>query len=156
MAVKAGKTVAKSADSGIIEGDERNGGSGVQYITKIDVNKYAAVVDGEIRDPALVLTDNQMEHIINRRGQKFYDTYKSYFAAVAEDPDYIFKDKNHPNTAIASKSLPIDGKNVNLVIRLAVQTDDPSWENSIITAILENDKRYAQRLRNNVPLYKKG
>ena len=145
MAAQGEKTVAKPPNSGIMKGDERNGGDGVQYITKIDVNKYAAAVEGMIRYPALVLTDNQMEHIINRRGQKF-----------AEDPDYIFKDKSHPNTAIASKSLPIDGKNVNLVIRLAVETDDPSIENSIITAILENDKRYAQRLRNNVPLYKRG
>ncbi len=156
MAAQGEKTVAKPPNSGIMKGDERNGGDGVQYITKIDVNKYAAAVEGMIRDPALVLTDNQMEHIINRRGQKFYDKYKPYFATVAEDPDYIFKDKSHPNTAIASKSLPIDGKNVNLVIRLAVETDDPSIENSIITAILENDKRYAQRLRNNVPLYKRG
>ena len=28
-------------------------------------------------------------------------------------------------------------------------------ENSIITAIKESDKRYRQRLRNNIPLYKK-
>lgn len=155
MAAKEEKTIAKLPDSGIIEGDERNGGDGVQYITKIDVNKYAAAVEGKIRDSALVLTDNQMEHIINRRGRRFYDKYKPYFATVAEDPDYIFKDKNHPNTAIASKSFSLDGQNVNLVIRLAVDTDDPTLENSLITAILENDKRYAQRLRNNIPLYKK-
>ena len=34
-------------------------------------------------------------------------------------------------------------------------TADEGKENSIITAIAENDKRYAQRLRNNKPLYKR-
>jgi len=40
-------------------------------------------------------------------------------------------------------------------VKQLFEVEDPSLENSIITAILESDKRYAQRLRNNIPLYKK-
>lgn len=95
-----------------------------------------------------------MEHIIQRRGQDFFDKYKEFFKEIAENPDYIFRDKAHPNTAIACKTISLEGKNVHLVIRLAVEGDDPGRENSIITALVENDKRYAQRIRNNQPLYK--
>lgn len=123
-------------------------------VADIDIAKYSSIAPN-IRSSAVVLTDNQIEHIIKQRGQDFYDKYNAYFQEIAEDPDYIFPDPNHPNTAIACKTLLIDGANVHLVIRLAVTGDDPELENSIITALYENPKRYAQRLRNKIPLYKK-
>jgi hypothetical protein len=122
---------------------------------KIDKKKYAPVANGTIRSDTLVLTDRQKQHIVDRRGQKFFDTFSPHFKEIAEDPDYIFPDKTHPNTALASKTLSVNGKHTNLVIRLAVEGDASNLENSVITAIIENDKRYAQRLRNNVPLYKR-
>ena len=107
------------------------------------------------RSGVVVLTDNQREHIIARRGQLFYDCYSPFFREAAEDPDYIFRDKAHENTAIASKTISSGGKHINLVIRLAVAGDREGLENSIITAIIENDRRYRQRLKNNFALYKK-
>lgn len=126
----------------------------MQKIADIDITKYSAVAPN-IRSSTVVLTDNQIEHIIKRRGQEFYDSYSCYFQEIAEDPDFIFRDSKHPNTAIACKTLEIDGTNVHLVIRLAVESDAVELENSVITALKENDKRFAQRLRNNIPLYKK-
>lgn len=123
-------------------------------IAEIDKTKYS-VITPNIRSNTVVLTDNQEAHIIKQRGQDFFDTYNPYFKEIAEDPDYIFADPNHPNTAIACKTLIVDGANVHLVIRLAVEGDDTDLENSIITALYENPKRYAQRLRNKIPLYKK-
>lgn len=123
-------------------------------IAEIDTEKYS-VITKNIRSGTVVLTDNQVEHIIKQRGQDFYDKYSPYFKEIAEDPDYIFSDPNHPNTAIACKTLCIDGANVHLVIRLAVEGEDAELENSIITALYENSKRYAQRIRNKIPLYKK-
>lgn len=126
----------------------------MQKIADIDIKKYS-VISPNIRSSTVVLTENQIEHIIKRRGQDFYDKYNAYFQEIAEDPDYIFSDPNHPNTAIACKTLQIDGANVHLVIRLAVEGDDAALENSIITALQENPKRYTQRLRNKIPLYKR-
>lgn len=124
-------------------------------IGKIDIEKYR-VISNAIRTDTLVLTDKQRQHIISRRGQAFFDRCSPYFQEIAEDPDYIFADTAHENTAIASKTLRINGETVNLVIRLAVETDEEGLLNSIITAIAEGEKRYQQRLRNNFPLYKKG
>ena len=46
-------------------------------------------------------------------------------------------------------------KYINLVLRIVIETDNPEYKNSIITAIGESEKRFAQRLRNNTALYKK-
>jgi len=125
----------------------------VQHIARIDLTKYRAV-SADVTTDRLVLTENQRKHIIDRRGAAFFEAFFPYFQEIAENPDYIFCDRRHENTAIASKTLELNGRHVNLVIRLAVASDDGK-ENSIITAIAENDKRYAQRLRNNEPLYKR-
>ena len=125
----------------------------VQYIARIDLTKYRAV-SADVATDRLVLTENQRKHIIDRRGEAFFKAFFPYFQEIAENPDYIFCDRKRENTAIASKTLEMNGQHVNLVIRLAVASDEGK-ENSIITAIAENDKRYAQRLRNNMPLYKR-
>ena len=39
-------------------------------------------------------------------------------------------------------------KYINLVLRIVIETDNPEYKNSIITAIGESEKRFAQRLRN--------
>ena len=126
----------------------------MQIIAQIDRELYKTVAPS-IRSKVVILTDNQKEHIIKRRGQKFFDCYSKYFAEIAETPDYLFADERHPNTAIACKTLDIDGAHVHLVIRLAVAEDENGYENSVITALIESDRRYAQRLRNKIPLYKR-
>ncbi|MBR1724495.1 MAG: hypothetical protein IJ723_05700 [Ruminococcus sp.] len=112
------------------------------------------MTDKKILTDEVVLTDNRKEHIIQRRGKDFYDEYHKYFKDIVTDPDYIFKDKKE-DTAIISKTFVKNGKTVNIVLRLVVEGDDPNFKNSIITAVGENEKRFAQRLRNNEPVYKK-
>ena len=56
---------------------------------------------------------------------------------------------------IASKTVSLERRNIHLVIRLAVENDEQGLENSIITAMVENERRYRQRLRNHPALYKK-
>lgn len=125
----------------------------MEEIALIDIGKYSGVCD-RIRGRVVVLTDKQREHIIVRREKDFQLCYP-HFKEVIEDPDYIFKDKKHNNTAVASKTLSVGGQHVNIVIRLAVEGDREDYLNSIITMYLESDKRYGQMLRNNIPLYKK-
>ncbi len=121
-------------------------------IGKIDISKYQIVSDRSIITDEVILTDNRAQHIIERRGQDFFDTYSKDFDKIISDPDYIFKDKQ-ANTALVCKHLTKDGNSVNVVLRLVVEGDNPDYKNSIITAIEESDKRFSQRLRNNTPLY---
>ena len=48
-----------------------------------------------------------------------------------------------------------DGKYINIVLRVVVEGDNPSYKNFIVTAIGTSEKRFAQMLRNNQPIYSK-
>ena len=150
---KSVKTLDNSGESGIIkQKDTESLVKDVHYIGKIDIEKYKDITDKEILSEEVIITDNRINHIIERRGVAFFEEYKEKFADIVTNPDCIFKDKK-ANTAIACKSFSQNGENVNLVVHLVVEGDDPSYKNSIITAIKENNKRFAQRLRNNKPVY---
>lgn len=123
-------------------------------IAKLDVQRYSCVAE-HIRSSNVILTEKQKEHIIERRGKEFYDKYSPYFKEIIENPDYIFKDKKFENTAIASKTISLNSKNISVVVRIAVEGDEPWRKSSVITVMCENEKRYRQRVRNNIILYKR-
>lgn len=125
----------------------------MHYIGKIDKNIYKRVTNNKILTDEVIITDSRIQHIIERRGQEFYDKYNGYFEEIVVNPDYVFKDKND-NTAIACKTFKTEQSSVNIVLRLAVEGDNADYKNSIITAIKESNKRFEQRLRNNEILYK--
>ena len=130
-------------------------GAAVQEIGLIDKEKYAKATQGEIRSELLILTEKQKAHIIDRRGQEFFEKYTCFFAQIAIDPDFIFLDKKHVNSAFACKTLTQCGMNLLLVIRLAIVDDKEGIENSLITVLHEGEARYMRRLRNSIPIYKK-
>lgn len=123
-------------------------------IAKLDVQRYSCVAEN-IRSSDVILTEKQKEHIIERRGKEFYDKYSPYFKEIIENLDYIFKDKKYENTAIASKTISLNSKNISVVVRIAVEGDEPWRKSSVITVMCENEKRYRQRVRNNIILYKR-
>ena len=123
-------------------------------IAKLDVQRYSCVAE-HIRSSDVILTEKQKEHIIERRGKEFYDKYSPYFKEIIENPDYIFKDKKYENTAIASKTISLNSKNISVVVRIAEEGDEPWRKSSVITVMCENEKRYRQRVRNNIILYKR-
>lgn len=121
-------------------------------VGKIDREIYKCITEDIVTDE-VVITNERIQHIIDRRGKEFYDRYGDKFINILQEPDFIFKDKE--NTALVCKEFEIDNKYVNLALRLVVSTDNPEYKNSIITAVGESTKRFRQRLRNNEPLYKK-
>ena len=156
QAEKEAESVDFPEKSGIIKEDkDETVDKDVRYIGKIDIEKYEAVATKPIITDEVILTDNQAVHIIKQRGQEFYDKYNSRFGEVVTNPDYVMKDKDETrvNTAIAAKAFYEDGKVVNVVVSLAVEGDNPTHKNSIITAIGQSEKRFKQTLRNNPPIY---
>ncbi|MBR6523461.1 MAG: hypothetical protein IKT39_02480 [Clostridia bacterium] len=149
------KTIDKSAENGIMKVNNVAEVQNLQYIGKIDTEIYQKAASTKIITDEVIITNNQIKHIIDRRGQDFFDEYSEYFSKIVSNPDFIFKDKAE-NTAIATKTF-VDKNNtsVNLVVRLAVEGDNEDYKNSIITAIKESDKRFKQRLRNNQPIYRR-
>ena len=124
----------------------------MHFLGKIDRELYKCITD-KISTDKVILTNERIKHIISRRGQNFYNRYKKEFIFILQNPDYIFYDKI--NTALVCKRLSIENKYINIVIRFAVSTESSTYKNSIITVIEESEKRFQQRLRNHIPLYKK-
>lgn len=145
----------KSTNNAIISAvDESKAVEDVHYVGKINKDIYSCVTKNIVTDE-VIITDERIRHIKERRGLEFYETHKEYFADIIFNPDYIFEDKTSKNTAIATKTFTDKQTSVNLVIRLVVKSDNPNYKNSILTAIKENNDRFKQRLRNNTPLYSK-
>ena len=125
----------------------------MRMVGYIDIEKYRCIADGIITGE-VIITEERIEHIKERRGADFLEKYERHFPLILSDPDYIFPD-NRMNTAIVCKIIGEGEDAINLILRLVVTKDDPAYRNSILTAIKENKKRFSQRLRNNTPVYKK-
>lgn len=150
---KEWEKVAKVTDTGIMESAGTNEVADVHTVGRIDRNIYKCIAE-KIRTDEVIITDERIGHIIERRGNEFYNKYHSIFGNILKDPDYIFRDR-HENSALVCKRIVEDNKYVNIVLRIAVETDNPEYKNSILTAIGEGERRFCQRLKNNEPLYKK-
>ncbi|MCM1544338.1 MAG: hypothetical protein NC110_03470 [Ruminococcus sp.] len=83
-----------------------------------------------------------------------YEFYSKCLTDAIEEPDYILED-NLPNTAFILKSIGIEDKNAQLILRLVTSYDSPELKNSIITFLVVSDKKWNKYLRNKKVLYKK-
>ena len=118
-----------------------------KFIAELDISKINKYFPN-IRTNEVVLTNDRIEHINKGRGINFLEKYKKYFPEVIKNPEYIFRG-NLPNTVLMCKTIDDNGKAVNLVIRLAMEGDDPKYKNSIITAMPESKRRYERTIRSN-------
>lgn len=125
----------------------------MRYVGKLNKDIYCCVI-GDITTDEVIITEERIQHIKERRGADFLSKYGQYFPLILSDPDFIFPD-DRINTVIVCKVIGKGEDAIHLVLRLAVEGDDPAFKNSILTAIRENKKRFAQRLRNHTPIYQK-
>lgn len=135
----------------IIKEKMGKGGAGVQKIGKIDIEKYR-VVSEHIRTDEVVITDERIRHISERHPNDF-ERYAQYIAEIVESPDYILE-ANKPNTAFLLKEFIQNNERFQLILRLAVEGDNPDYKNSVITFLKVEEKRYKRYLRTKKILYK--
>lgn len=133
-------------------------GNVVQYIGKINIENFQLISERIITDE-VVLTEKQRQHI-QERHPEILEKYEKHFKEIVEFPDYILKDNTRENTALILKTIQEknpNGKdvgNVNLVLRLAVEGDDISNKNSIITCIPIGKNRLKSYKNNGKIIYK--
>lgn len=145
------KALKGADDYGIMTVSNTNGGGGVNYICKIDERIYECV-SNDISTDEVVITDKQIEHSNLHKGA--YTKYHEYIEQTLCSPDYIFEDK-HPNTGLVVKRLPdVDGKSLEIVLRIKVSTDPDEYKNSIISCWNISDARLKNYVRNKKILYK--
>lgn len=114
------KSIANKEKAAILKKEHTKEAVDVHSICKIDLNLYKSIASDIITDE-VIITDERIQHIIDRRGQEFYNRYGDKFMEILKDPDYIFEDKQ--NTALVCKQFLVDDKYVNLALRLVVSTD---------------------------------
>lgn len=144
--------VETPSKSGIIEQKETYGGDGtVHSIGRIDVEKYR-VVSGSIRTDEVIITEERIEHIKQRHPSNF-EKYSQFISEMLASPDYILE-ANKPNTAFILKEFESENERFQLILRLAVEGDEPGYKNSVITFLKVEEKRYRRYLRTKKILYK--
>ena len=61
-------------------------------VGKIDKDIYKCITEDIVTDE-VIITDERIRHIIDRRGKEFYEKYGDKFISILQDPDFIFQDK---------------------------------------------------------------
>lgn len=118
-------------------------------IGEIDINRYKNISDN-ITTEDVVLLPKQIEHI-EERHKGVYDKYKNELINILNNPDYIFKDPKHKDTALLIKKYD---NNVEVVLKLNTDTKN-NFKNSIITMWEIKDKRLERYKETHQIIYKK-
>lgn len=102
----------------------------------------------------VVITDNQIQHIIERHPEAYNNAIEFINKAIQE-PDYIINDDKHINTGLVVKRISSEKEQLLLVLRMCTSRDPKEYKNSIITSWSISEKRLQNYLRNKEILYKK-
>lgn len=54
----------------------------MHYLGKIDLEKYINITNKKIVTDQVIITDNRIQHIIERRGREFYEKYAKRFSVI--------------------------------------------------------------------------
>lgn len=124
----------------------------VNFICNLDLNIYK-VITTSIVTTQVIITDRQLEHI-RERHPDISESVIAQLEKIISSPDYIIE-TDMPSTANILKHLEINGKGYQLILRIKTDSDPVEFQNSIITLMSVNEKRYRQYLRNRKILYKR-
>lgn len=139
------------AASGILDTSNRIGvNPDVNYICDLNPEIYKAAVP-TITTEHVIITDKQLAHI-RERHPDISATVMEQLTEIIHAPDYIIE-TDMPYTANILKHLEINGKGYQLVLRIRTDSDPEEFQNSVITFMSVNEKRYRQYLRNRKILY---
>lgn len=121
-------------------------------IGKLDRNIYKCITDDIVTDD-VIITDNQIQHIKERHPND-YERFSSYLSQIISDPDYIIE-ANRPYTAVILKEIEENGEKFQTILRLCTSHDPSGYQNSIITFLRIDEKRWNRYLRTKTILYRK-
>ena len=120
-------------------------------IGRIDREIFRCIAE-DIVTEEVVMTDNQLEHILQRHPEVF-PAVLDVLRDTLRDPDYIIEDK-HPHTGLVVKRLETGSESLRVVLRICTSEDQPGYKNSVITFMTVSRKRWRQYLRNRRILYR--
>lgn len=106
---------------------------------------------GDIQTDEVVITEERREHILERHPLD-YDLFLKYGVLAVTQPDIVMRDERHAGTIFMVKRLT--ETNINVVVRVALNTDKKGLKNSVMTSYRLRDKNLKKMLEKNQVLYK--
>lgn len=104
---------------------------------------------GKIHTDEIIITEERINHIKMRHPED-YSLFNIYGAICVKDPDYIIKDGKHDGTIFMVKKL--EDTNLNVVVRIALETDDKGIMNSVMTFYRIRERNLIKLIRKNSSL----
>lgn len=123
----------------------------IQSLGSIDIQVLTKEF-GKIQTDEIIVTNERIAHIRERHPED-YNLFKKYGRESVISPDLIIKDLKHLGTIFMVKKLP--ETNLNVVVRVVLETDDCKLKNSVMTFYRIRDKNLKKLIGKNSLLYKK-
>ena len=105
---------------------------------------------GHLQTTEVVVTDERIAHIKERHPED-YLLFEQYGRESILSPDILIQDKKNVGTVFAVKKLP--DTNLNVVLRLVLDTDNPDFKNSVMTFYRIREKNLKKLMEKNPVLY---
>ena len=123
----------------------------IRNLGKIDI-KILEKEYGKIQTEEIIVTNERINHIKERHPED-YSLFEKYGRVSVESPDLIIRDMKHNGTVFMVKKLL--GTNLNVVVRVVLETDNSKLKNSVMTFYRIRDKNLEKLIEKNGLLYKK-
>lgn len=123
----------------------------IRSLGKIDI-KILEKEYGKIQTDEIIVTNERINHIKGRHPEDFELFYK-YGIESVEHPDVIIKDEKHEGTVFMVKRIP--DTNLNVVVRVALETDEEGLKNSVMTFYRIRERNLRKLSEKNKLLYKR-
>ena len=105
---------------------------------------------GHLQTTEVVVTDERISHIKERHPED-YLLFEQYGRESILSPDILIQDIKNVGTVFAVKKLP--DTNLNVVLRLVLDTDNPDFKNSVMTFYRIREKNLKKLMEKNPVLY---
>lgn len=107
---------------------------------------------GKLQTSETIITNERKNHILLLHNED-YSLFEKYAKEIIENPEIIIKDEKNIGTVFMVKHLP--STNLNIVLRLALNSDNSGLKNSVMTAYRIRNKNLKKMEKKNKILYKK-
>lgn len=123
----------------------------IKQLGTIDISLLSETF-GNIQTSEIIITNERLHHIHERHPED-YNLFKEYGQISVQNPDIIIKDEKNQGTIFMVKKLP--DTNLNVVVRVVLETDEIGWKNSVMTFYRIREKNLKKLIKKNTLLYKK-
>lgn len=123
----------------------------IRSLGKIDI-KILEKEYGKIQTDEIIVTNERINHIKGRHPEDFEFVHK-YGIESVEHPDVIIKDEKHEGHVFMDKRIP--DTNLNVVVRVALETDEEGLKNSVMTFYRIRERNLRKLSEKNKLLYKR-